>query len=88
MVKFPLLCITLIKFVFFQKWEYNIEASFLEIYNETIRDLLVSPSEAKSLSYDIKATDGRSPHTHVTNLKVSSALSARNGLEFDYLGYH
>ncbi|KAF2345527.1 Kinesin motor domain, partial [Trinorchestia longiramus] len=53
-----------------QGWKYTIEVSFLEIYNESIRDLLTASEEAKNLTYDIKLTDPKSPHTHVTNLKT------------------
>lgn len=47
------------------------EASFLEIYNETIRDLLVSSKDAKNLVYDIKLVDNKKNDTYVTNLKVA-----------------
>ncbi|XP_068213634.1 kinesin-like protein KIFC1 isoform X2 [Palaemon carinicauda] len=50
-------------------WEYKVEASFLEIYNETIRDLLVSPKEAKNLTYEIKFQDNKKHEVYVTNLK-------------------
>lgn len=55
-------------------WTDKIEASFLEIYNETIRDLLVSPKEAKNLTYDIKLVDNKKHDTYVTNLKVVPVL--------------
>jgi kinesin family protein C1 len=35
-------------------WIFNIEASFLEIYNETLRDLLATPSENESKKLDIR----------------------------------
>lgn len=47
------------------------EASFLEIYNETIRDLLVSSKDAKNVVYDIKLVDNKKNDTYVTNLKVT-----------------
>jgi kinesin family protein C1 len=54
-----------------QGWKYTLEASFLEIYNETIRDLLVKnptnpDSKKPTLEYDIK----HDPlgNTTVTNL--------------------
>ncbi|KAK7076576.1 Kinesin-like protein kifc1 [Halocaridina rubra] len=50
-------------------WTYKLEASFLEIYNETIRDLLATPKEAKSLSYEIKLQDNKKNEIYVTNLK-------------------
>ncbi|XP_018015347.2 kinesin-like protein KIFC1 [Hyalella azteca] len=46
-----------------QGWEYKMEVSILEIYNEDLRDLLASPADAKNLSYEIKLTDGGSAHT-------------------------
>lgn len=55
------------------------EASFLEIYNENIRDLLVTPQEAKNLVYDIKMVEGKKSEVFVTNLKVK-----RNFLFFFY----
>ncbi len=48
------------------------EASFLEIYNEEIRDLLATE---KGLKYDIKKVDAKSNEIYVTNLKVGSAAS-------------
>ncbi|XP_066989816.1 kinesin-like protein KIFC1 isoform X2 [Macrobrachium rosenbergii] len=50
-------------------WTYKVEASFLEIYNETIRDLLASPKEAKNLTYEIKFQDNKKNEIYVTNLK-------------------
>ncbi|XP_063863781.1 kinesin-like protein KIFC1 isoform X3 [Scylla paramamosain] len=55
-------------------WTYTVEASFLEIYNETIRDLLVSSKEAKNLTYDIKLVDNKKNDTYVTNLKIVPVL--------------
>ncbi|KAB7502694.1 Carboxy-terminal kinesin 2 [Armadillidium nasatum] len=57
-------------------WNYTIEASFLEIYNESIRDLLASPKDVKNINYDIKFTDGKKQDTYVTNLKVIPVESA------------
>ncbi|KAK4314590.1 hypothetical protein Pmani_014131 [Petrolisthes manimaculis] len=51
-------------------WSYKAEASFLEIYNENIRDLLATPKEAKNLSYDMKLVDNKKNDHYVTNLKV------------------
>ncbi|KAF2072210.1 hypothetical protein CYY_006476 [Polysphondylium violaceum] len=67
-------------------WKYEMEAFFLEIYNETIHDLLCTKSNS-SLKYDIKHLD--SSTTIVSNLntvRVSSpsqvydllALAAKN----------
>lgn len=51
-------------------WNYKLEASFLEIYNETIRDLLATPKEAKSLTYEIKLQDNKKNDIYVTNVKI------------------
>ena len=48
-------------------WEYTLQASFLEIYNEEIRDLLATE---KNLKYDIKMCDSKGSDVYVTNLKV------------------
>ena len=45
------------------------KASFLEIYNEDIRDLLASE---KGLKYEIKRIDTKTNDVYVTNLKVAS----------------
>ncbi|EIW78847.1 kinesin-domain-containing protein [Coniophora puteana RWD-64-598 SS2] len=49
-------------------WEYTMEGQFLEIYNESINDLLVSPQSAP-LKLDIKH-DPKTSSTRVTNLTV------------------
>ncbi|XP_078062092.1 kinesin-like protein KIFC1 isoform X2 [Mustelus asterias] len=49
-------------------WTYKFTASFLEIYNETIRDLLVTKPE-KNVEYEIKLLNNKSKQLHVTNLK-------------------
>merc|ERR1711997_222424 len=48
-------------------WKYKMEASFLEIYNEEIRDLLATE---KGLKYDIKKLNAKSNEIYVTNLKI------------------
>jgi hypothetical protein len=45
------------------------QASFLEIYNEEIRDLLATE---KNLKYDIKMCDSKGSDVYVTNLKVTN----------------
>lgn len=50
-------------------WEYKVEASVLEIYNETIRDLL-APEEK---NHDIRFNEGRG--VIVTNLKIEEIES-------------
>ena len=49
-------------------WTYKIEASFLEIYNETIRDLLGNGAAA---SHEIRMQNNE---VVVTNLKVIQLL--------------
>lgn len=47
-------------------WQYRIEASFLEIYNEHIVDLL--DSQAKN--HEIRMVDSKGQDLYVTNLLV------------------
>merc|ERR1711988_1147181 len=50
-----------------QGWELKVTASFLEIYNETIRDLLVEDTDnSQELRYDIK--QNKNGLMYVTNL--------------------
>lgn len=56
-------------------WKYKMEASFLEIYNEEIRDLLATE---KGLKYDIKKVDTKSSDIYVSNLKVEDVTSGAN----------
>ena len=44
------------------------DASFVEIYNEEIRDLLATE---KGLKYEIKRTDSKTDEIYVSNVKVS-----------------
>merc|ERR1719319_2194747 len=53
-------------------WSYKLEASFLEIYNEEIRDLLATE---KNLNYDVKMADSKGADVYVTNLKVEEVMS-------------
>jgi len=53
-------------------WTYTLQASFLEIYNEEIRDLLATE---KNLKYDVKMTDSKGSDIYVTNLKVENVNS-------------
>ncbi len=52
-----------------QGWSYEIEANFLEIYNETVRDLLSRKADQK---YEIKHE--KNGTTSVTNLKIGSHI--------------
>lgn len=56
-------------------WKFQFSASYLEIYNETIRDLLASSSAADEKQYDIKH-DPRSSSTAVTDLTVVEVVAA------------
>ena len=53
------------------------QASFLEIYNEEIRDLL---NNEPNLKYDIKRSDSKGSDVHVTNLKVEE-VTGENQIE-------
>ncbi|XP_014229310.1 protein claret segregational [Trichogramma pretiosum] len=52
-------------------WEYKIEASFLEIYNEQIVDLL----DYQRKSHDIRMADSKGTDLYVTNLLVQEINS-------------
>lgn len=52
-------------------WNYKIEASFLEIYNENIVDLL----DSETKSHDIRLTDAKGTDLYVTNLTVKEINS-------------
>lgn len=53
-----------------QGWKYHTKVSFLEIYNETIRDLLANPNEAENFHYEIRLIDNKKTDIYVSNLKV------------------
>ncbi|KAJ8941346.1 hypothetical protein NQ318_004790 [Aromia moschata] len=53
-------------------WTYDVKASFLEIYNENVRDLL-NPTSGQNL--EIRYNEGKG--TTVTNLIIQSITSAR-----------
>merc|ERR1712142_148303 len=53
-----------------KNWEYKLQASFLEIYNEEIRDLLVNDP---NLRHEIKMNESKD--ITVTNLKVEEVVS-------------
>lgn len=56
-------------------WKYKLEASFLEIYNEEIRDLLATE---KGLKYEIKRVDAKTQDIYVSNLKVEDVMTEQN----------
>nr|XP_006822195.1 PREDICTED: kinesin-like protein klpA-like [Saccoglossus kowalevskii] len=56
-------------------WKYEMEACFLEIYNETIRDLL-GPANSKE-KHEIKLSGSKSSEVEVTNLTVVSLSNER-----------
>merc|ERR1719471_2196122 len=55
-----------------KNWSYKLHASFLEIYNGEIRDLL---NHETGLKYEIKMSDSKGSDVHVTNLKVEEVTS-------------
>ncbi|KAJ0406071.1 hypothetical protein ATCC90586_005895 [Pythium insidiosum] len=58
-------------------WEYNLQVSFLEIYNETLKDLLASKEDAgKSLSIKKDAKGG--VHLNLVDLAGSERASRSN----------
>ena len=50
---------------------FDVRVSYIEIYNEEIRDLLATE---KNLKYDVKMTDSKGSDIYVTNLKVSTIV--------------
>jgi len=58
-----------------KSWKYTLTASFLEIYNEEIRDLLATE---KGLKYDIKKVDAKSSEIYVTNIKSEDVTCGNN----------
>lgn len=57
-------------------WELTIKASFLEIYNEIIYDLLNSSKE--QTSHEIKMVNSKGTDVYVTNLKEVEVKSSRD----------
>ncbi|XP_069800415.1 kinesin-like protein KIFC1 isoform X2 [Dendropsophus ebraccatus] len=55
-------------------WQYKFKASFLEIYNETLRDLLVNRPDKKQ-EYDIRKVSSSSNEVYVTNLRYVDVSS-------------
>ncbi|KAJ1530817.1 hypothetical protein ONE63_005664 [Megalurothrips usitatus] len=53
-------------------WQFTVKCSFLEIYNETIRDLL-NPN--CNLPHEVKMLDTNSEDVYVSNLKVETVPS-------------
>ncbi len=59
-------------------WVYTMEVSFIEIYNETIKDLLRSSSN-DDLKHEIKHVDG---HTYITDITMMS-VDPNNSQQMD-----
>lgn len=57
-------------------WQYKFTASFLEIYNESLRDLLVHRPD-KKLEYDIRKVSTSGNEVHVTNLRYVEVSSVK-----------
>uniref|UniRef100_A0A8C4N9K9 Kinesin family member C1 n=2 Tax=Eptatretus burgeri TaxID=7764 RepID=A0A8C4N9K9_EPTBU len=57
-------------------WKYSFVASFLEIYNDTIQDLLVSGASRHDYEIKHKPKTSRSSELYVTNLKYESVTSS------------
>ncbi|PIN88439.1 hypothetical protein AB205_0079560, partial [Aquarana catesbeiana] len=55
-------------------WQYKFTASFLEIYNETIKDLLVNRPDKKH-EYEIRKVNTTSNEVYVTNLRYVEVSS-------------
>ena len=62
------------------------EANFVEIYNETIRDLLASPNS--NVKHEIKMVDAKSSEVMVSNLTrptVTSQEQVSSAIPADYM---
>ncbi|XP_053328705.1 kinesin-like protein KIFC1 isoform X2 [Spea bombifrons] len=55
-------------------WQYKFTASFLEIYNESLRDLLVHRPD-KKVEYEIRKVNSSSNQVYVTNLRYVEVSS-------------
>lgn len=55
-------------------WTYDLRASFLEIYNESVRDLLCSPEECEGRQY--KISTGDSARSEVSELRWETVANA------------
>ena len=53
-------------------WKYRCQASYLEIYNEEIKDLLAME---KDLKYEIKSCDGKGSDLLVSNLRIEEVTT-------------
>lgn len=69
--------------------QYQMEASFVEIYNETLRDLLATSTSNGDTKHEIKMDPNRPGEVYVTNLtpmQVTSEEQVR-GLSPCYMEY-
>lgn len=62
-----------------RNWKYGVKISFLEIYNETIRDLLASGDSSALPKYDVKLQKDGS--TSISNLEVVDVTAMADVLE-------
>lgn len=54
-------------------WKYTFQASFLEIYNETIRDLLGAPHS--KVKHEVRMVEAKSNEVEVTNINIVDVQS-------------
>ncbi|KAK2962127.1 putative Carboxy-terminal kinesin 2 [Blattamonas nauphoetae] len=59
-------------------WDYDIKASFLEIYNEQIRDLLVPHSQFDSSKYEIRHDGVNTSVSDLTEVQITSLAAVQN----------
>jgi len=62
-------------------WSYEFEGSFLEIYNETIRDLLSSTAGKKEAKLDIKHAGDKTNVTDLTSINLTSKEDVQKVLD-------
>ena len=66
---------TEISFVSLLPMQYQMEASFVEIYNETLRDLLATSTSDGDTKHEIKMDPNRPGEVYVTNLTPTQVTS-------------
>ena len=69
--------------------QYQMEASFVEIYNETLRDLLATSTSNGDTKHEIKMDPNRPGEVYVTNLTPMQVTSEAqvSGLPPCYMEY-
>lgn len=67
--------------------QYKMEASFLEIYNETLRDLLAPSSSSANSQIDVKLDPSRHGEVYVTNVTPCVVTSVEQVCDEELIVY-